>query len=57
MFGLFGKKDPVKKLQKQYMKLMEEATELQRKGDIQAYAKKSEEAEKLMREIEEIKKV
>lgn len=56
MFGLFGKKDPTKKLQKQYMKLMEEATELQRKGDIQGYAKKSEEAEKLMEEIEEMKK-
>ncbi len=56
MFGLFGKKDPTKKLQKQYQKLMEEATELQRKGDIQAYAKKSEEAEKLMKEIEALRK-
>ena len=50
------KKRHTKKLQKQYMKLMEEATDLQRKGDIQAYAKKSEEAEKLMKEIEAMKR-
>jgi len=56
MFGLFSKKDPAKKLQKQYVKLMEEATTLQRNGDIQGFAKKSEEAESLMKEIEAIKK-
>ncbi|MEM1138151.1 MAG: DUF6435 family protein, partial [Bacteroidota bacterium] len=52
MFGIFGKKDNTKKLNKQYMKLMEEATELQRKGDIQGFAIKTEAAEKLMKEIE-----
>ncbi len=44
MFNLF-KSDPNKKLQKQYQKLMKEATDLQRKGDIKGYAMKVAEAE------------
>jgi hypothetical protein len=54
MFGLF-KKDPVKKLEKKYLKLMEEAMEIQRGGDIKAYAQKSSEAEKVAEEIERLK--
>lgn len=54
MFGLF-KKDPVKKLEKKYLKLMEEAMEIQRGGDIKAYAEKSAEAEKVAEEIEKLK--
>ncbi|MEM1202082.1 MAG: DUF6435 family protein [Acidobacteriota bacterium] len=46
MFGLF-KKDPVKTLENEYMQKMEEARDLQRAGDIQAYALKVAEAEKL----------
>jgi len=55
MFGLF-KKDPVKKLEKKYLKLMEEAMEIQRGGDIKAYAQKTAEAEKVAEEIEALKK-
>ena len=54
MFGLF-KNDPKKKLQKEYEKLMSEATELQRKGDIQGFAKKSDEAEQVMKKLEALK--
>ena len=50
MFGLF-KKDPVKKLEQQYSKLLEEAMALQRGGDIKGYAAKSAEAEAVMDEI------
>lgn len=54
MFGLF-KKDPVKKLEKQYLKLMEEAMRIQRSGDIKAYSAKVAEAEEVQRKIEELK--
>lgn len=54
MFGLF-KKDPVKKLEKEYSRLLEEAMALQRKGDIKGYAAKSAEAEAVMDRIEAIK--
>lgn len=50
MFGLF-KKDPVKKLEKEYSQLLEEAMALQRGGDIKGYAAKSAEAEKVMDKI------
>jgi hypothetical protein len=55
MFGLF-KKDPVKQLEKKYLKLMEEAMNIQRSGDIKGYAKKAAEAEEVAKEIEELKK-
>jgi len=54
MFGLF-KKDPVKKLEKKYEKLMEEAMNLQRGGDIKGYAKKMGEAEEVQKQIEEMR--
>ena len=54
MLSLF-KKDPVKKLTKQYLKLMEEARDIQRSGDLKLYAKKIEEAEKLAQEIDKLK--
>ena len=54
MFGLF-KKDPVKQLEKQYQSLMEEAMHIQRSGDLKAYARKIEAAEKLLAEIESLK--
>lgn len=54
MFGIF-KKDPVKKLQKQYEKVLEEATQLQRNGDIKSYALKMEVSEKIAQEIEKLK--
>ncbi|MCB0597369.1 MAG: Lacal_2735 family protein [Lewinellaceae bacterium] len=55
MFGLF-KKDPVKKLEKEYLKLMEEAMRIQRGGDIKAYAAKVAEAEEVQKQIEELRK-
>lgn len=56
MFNLF-KKDPTRKLRKQYQQKLEEARDLQRKGDIQAYAQKTAEAEALMQEIERLEQV
>jgi hypothetical protein len=55
MFNLF-RKDPNKQLEKEYQKLLEEAMQLQRKGDIKAYAKKMDEAEQVLKLIEEKKK-
>jgi len=54
MFGLF-KKNPTKKLEAQHEKLLKEAMELQRKGDIKGFAAKSAEAEAVMEEILKIK--
>ncbi len=50
MFGLFGG-NPVKALEKKYARLMEEARNLQRNGDIEGFAAKSAEAETLLAEI------
>ncbi|MCB0580236.1 MAG: Lacal_2735 family protein [Phaeodactylibacter sp.] len=54
MFGLF-KKDPVKKLEKEYLRLMEEAMRIQRSGDIKAYAAKVAEAEEIQQKIDALK--
>ncbi len=53
MFGLF-KKDPTKKLEKEHQKLLKEAMELQRSGDIKGYAAKIAEAETLEKKIAEL---
>ncbi len=53
MFGLF-KKDPIKKLEKEYQQLMEEAMYIQRGGDIKAYSAKVAEAEEVMKKIEKL---
>tara|TARA_Y100000590_G_scaffold470711_1_gene668179 strand:- start:37999 stop:38169 length:171 start_codon:yes stop_codon:yes gene_type:complete len=55
MFGLF-KKDPVKKLEEQYSKKMEEAINAQRNGDIDGFSKLSFEADQIDKQIEELKK-
>ena len=55
MFGLFKKKDPVAKLEQKHAKLLEEAMQLQRKGDIKAYAAKTAEAEAVADEIEALR--
>jgi hypothetical protein len=54
MFGLF-KSDPTKKLKKQYNLLLEEARDIQRSGDLKAYARKLEEAELVWSEIEKLR--
>ncbi len=48
------KSDPIKKLRKQYDEKMLQARDLQRRGDIQAFAQKSAEAEAIMQEIERL---
>lgn len=53
MFGLFSGGER-KKLEKKYQKLLEEARDLQRKGDITAFARKSEEAEKVADQISKL---
>lgn len=56
MFNLF-KQDPLKKLDKQYRRLLEEARDLQRKGDIKGYAQKTAEAEAVVQEMERLRKL
>jgi hypothetical protein len=56
MFNFF-KKNPAAQLEKKYEKLLEEAMQLQRKGDIKGYAVKSAEAEEVLKEIEKINQV
>lgn len=43
-------------LEKKYRKLMEEARDIQRSGDIKAYAIKSDEADQVLKELEALKK-
>lgn len=54
MFGFF-KKDPVKKLEKEYTQLMEKAMTIQRSGDLKHYARLIEEAEAIQQKISELK--
>jgi len=54
MFSLF-KKDPVKKLNKKYQRMMEKARDIQRTGDLKKYAAVIEEAEEVAKEIETLK--
>ena len=56
MLSLF-KKNPLKKLNRQYQKLMEEARDIQRSGDLKLYARKIEEAESVAQEIERAARV
>ena len=53
MFGLFNK-NPAAKLEKKYDKLLTEARDLQRSGNIQGFAAKTEEAEAIREEIEKL---
>ncbi len=54
MFGLF-KKDPIKKLEKQYQDKLEEAMHAQRNGDIRSYSMLTKEADTLLKSIEKNK--
>lgn len=49
-------KDPTRSLQRHHNRLLLEARDLQRKGDIPAFAKKTREADDLEKRIEELKK-
>ena len=55
MFGFF-KKDPIKKLEKEYTDLMAKAMEVQRSGDLRHYSRLIEESEALQSKIQALKK-
>ncbi|TVQ29524.1 MAG: Lacal_2735 family protein [Wenzhouxiangella sp.] len=55
MFG-FLKSDPVKKLRKQYDAKLDQALHAQRNGDIKGYAKLTEEANAIWKELEPLEK-
>lgn len=55
MFGLF-KKDPLKRLEGEYSKKLEEAMNAQRNGKMDIYANFSAEAAEIYKKIEELKK-
>ena len=53
MFSLF-KKDPVKKLKKDYMQKLEQAMNAQRNGDIKLYSAITSEADVMHKEIQKL---
>jgi len=53
MFSLF-KKDPVKKLKNKRTQLLRKSVDVQRSGDLKAYARLMEEVDKLDKEIESL---
>lgn len=55
MFGLF-KKDPIKKLEKEYKAILVKARDTQRSGDLKAYARVIAESEDILKKIELLKK-
>ena len=55
MFHWF-KKDPIKDLEKKYLQMLEEARDIQRSGNLRAYATKLDEAEKLQEQIDQLKR-
>lgn len=55
MFSIF-KKDPAKKLRKQYDQILEQGMLAQRKGDIKSYAMLTAEAEAIWEKIVAIEK-
>ena len=55
MFG-FLKRDPISKLEAEYRKLLEEARDLQRNGDIKGFAAKTAQAEDVAGRLEALKK-
>lgn len=54
MFGLFGKKDPIKSLEKKYNRLIQESYRLST-SDRQASDEKRAEAEDVLQEIDRLK--
>ena len=51
MFGLF-KKDPAKALRTQYDRLLLDARDLQRRGDIEGFALKTAEADAVLKQLD-----
>ena len=54
MFSLF-KKNPSKKLEKEYNRLLEQARDAQRSGDIKLFATLSAQAEEVWKQVEAVK--
>ena len=54
MFGFF-KSDPVAKLEKKYHDVLEKAMEAQRSGNIRLYSEISEQAEGLLKQMNDLK--
>lgn len=54
MFGLF-KKDPIKKLEKEYYATLEKARDIQRSGDIKAYSAMMAKSEEIWARIEALR--
>lgn len=54
MFG-FLKSDPIKKLEKEYAQLQEQAMQAQRNGKIDKYAELSAQAQEVFQKIETLK--
>jgi hypothetical protein len=52
----FLKKDPIKKLEAERKKLLEEAMHIQRSGNLKLYAVKMEAVDRLENEIESLRK-
>ena len=52
----FLKKDPVKKLDKEYKALLVKARDVQRSGDIVEYSRIVAQSEEVLKKIEKIKK-
>ncbi len=48
------RKDPIQQLKQEHAKLLVEARDLQRKGDIVAFSDKTAEAEEVLRKIDEL---
>ncbi|MBX2917260.1 MAG: Lacal_2735 family protein [Cyclobacteriaceae bacterium] len=55
MFNLF-KSNPVKKLKAQHIRMLEEAVQIQRSGDLKKYAFHMEAIEKLEKQLEDLQK-
>lgn len=51
MFAIF-RKDPKKQLEKKLARLLEEARDLQRRGDMPGFARKSAEAEEVGQQLD-----
>jgi hypothetical protein len=56
MFNIF-KRDPVKKLENKYNEMMTKAVDAQRNRNIELYSELSFEADKILKDIEKLKKV
>ena len=56
MFGLF-RRDPVKKLEAEYRRLLAQARDLQRNGDIRGCAAITSRAEEVVRQIDAVRRV